>query len=65
MPAGYAVNADLQEKVQSHFADFVATVRGDFTNAGMEDFTDDQVDSLMVGQMVHQYGTKGKFGGKE
>ena len=61
LPDGYAVNADLQKKVQTCFADFVEAVRGDFTDAGMEDLSDDQVDSLVVGHMVYQYGAKGKL----
>ena len=65
MPDGFAENAELQEKIRTRFADFVATVKGDFAAAGIEDLTNDQVDSLMVGHMVHQYGAKGPFGVEE
>ena len=61
-PEGYSTNKELQEKVHGQFVDFITAIEEDFTNAGFGELNGFQVDSVVIGSVVHQYFAEEKFG---
>ena len=47
------------------FVEYAEAVQEDFTAAGLEELKQSQIDSTMVGSMMHQYFGKGMFGEEE
>ena len=62
LPEGFRTNEELQNKVHGRFADFIAAIEADFAEAGLGELNGFQVDSVVVGSVVHQYFAKKKFG---
>ena len=62
IPEGYVANKELQEQVHGRFVKFMDGVKEDFAFAGLGEINEYQVESVLVGSMVHQYFGKGKFG---
>ena len=60
--AKYSNNCELQESVKHRFVEYAEGVQADFTSAGLEELDRSQVDSILVGSMMHQYFGKGMFG---
>ena len=56
------MNLELQEAVKCCFIEYTTAVQADFTEAGLGDLDQSQIDSVMVGSMVQQYFGKGNFG---
>ena len=61
MPEGYVANKELQEQVHGRYVEFTNAVKEDLALAGLGEINEYQVDSILVGSMVHQYFGKGKF----
>ena len=47
------------------FVEYTEAVQEDFTAAGLKELNQSQMDSIMVGSMMHQYFGKGMFGNGE
>ena len=62
IPEGYVANKELQAQVHERYVAFTNAVKEDVALAGLGKIDGYQVDSIMVGRMVHQYFRKGKFG---
>ena len=65
LPDEYSNNRDLQESVKRRFTEYTQAVQEDFAAAGVEELEPSQMDSIMVGSMLHQYFGKGTFGEDE
>ena len=65
LPAKFGNNHELQASVKHRFMEYIAAVQEDFTAAGLEELEQSQIDSTMVGSMMHQYFGKGMFGEEE
>ena len=60
LPAEYGDNQELQESMKCQFMEYVKVIKDDFATTGLGDLYQSQVDSIVVGSIVHQYFGKGK-----
>ena len=62
VPIGFVANKELQAQVHELFAAFTNAIKEDVAVAGLGEIDGFQVDSIVVGSVVHQYFGKEKFG---
>ena len=62
LPEGYVADKALQEQVYGRFTAFMEAIKEEFEEAGLGELEGCQVNSVLVGSLVHQYFAKGKFG---
>ena len=61
-PEGFMANKELLPQVHEEFVTFTAAVKEDVAMAGLGEINGFQVDSIVVGNVLHQYFGKEKFG---
>ena len=63
IPAGFVANKELQARVHDRFVAFTTAIKEEVAEARMGEINGFQVDSIVVGSLVHQYFGKETFGG--
>ena len=62
LPEGFTRDKELQLMVHNQFMAFMEALERDFTDARLVELGSMQLDSVVVGSMIHQYYSRKKFG---